>query len=240
MQIKNTLVLFATAALVAGTADAATITYVGVHTNVETFADNPADGWRNASTAKLFDADGDNVIGTDGYDFVGSSTVISLPAYVASATTSGGHNDNNRGLVDNPLDPSGADIGLGWNGNGSTTLVFQGGTLAAETLRLAVLHDGTWNLGQGTQTFTLTQTAGTGSDSVTTPTLTLAGDGLDVAYFDIAGIQDGDTFSLTRTGVSIPWRHLAGVAFDTVIPEPSSLALLGLGGLMMIKRRRRG
>lgn len=204
-------------------ASAATIAYVGNEYNVEAFTDDSGVGWRNSSTAKAFDLDGDNVIGTDGYDFAGGSPVVSLPSYVASVTFTGGHNDQNRGLVDDPTDPSGADIGTGWNGNGTSgTIVFQGSDMSSKTMRLAVLYDSTWSgIATGTQTFTLTQTVG-GSDSITTPTVTLGNDGLDIAFFDITGIEDGDTFSLTTTKGTISWRQITGVAFDTPAPPSSS------------------
>jgi hypothetical protein len=235
--VKTLVTAMLAAATFVGSASAATITYVGGQSNVEALTNDPAVGWRNASTAKPLDIDGDNVVGTDGYDFAGNSAVQSLPAYVASVVNSGGHNDKNRGLVDDPTDPSGADIGTGWNGNGGQTIVFQGSDLAATTLRLAVLYDSTWSLAYGTQTLTLTQTVG-GSDSVTTPVLTLAGDGLDIVFFDLTGIQDGDTFRVHSNKVSISWSQITGVAFDTPIPEPASLALIGLGGLVIARRRK--
>ena len=237
-QIKTILPLgaFAVAAFT-GSASAA-ITYVGGQSNLEAHTDDPAVGWRNTTTVKTLDIDGDNIIGTDGYDIAGGGPEV-LPSYVLSATYSGGHNQL-KGFMDDPLDPTGADMGAGWAGNSSgNTIVFQGSDLATGTLRLGVLYDSDWNLAWGTQTFTLTQTVG-GSDSVTTPTLTLAGDGLDVAYFDVTGIQDGDTFQLTIAKVAIGWTHVAGITFDTApIPEPTTTALLGLGGLALILRRRK-
>jgi len=245
MQIKNTVKIFATTALLTGfvgTASAATITYVGGQNNLEAHTNDPTVGWRNATTVKPLDGDGDNILGTDGYDLSGSSAPLLLPSYVLSSAVAGNHNQT-RGLVDDPADPTGSDIAGGWSGgSGSSgtfgTFVFQGTSLATETLRLGVLYDSDWSIAWGTQTFTLTQTVG-GSATATTPTLTLAGDGVDAAFFDIAGIQDGDTFVLSYTDISIGWAHIGGVTFDTVVPEPSSLAILGLGGLLIARRRRR-
>ncbi len=243
-------VAMASLVLTTASASAATIMYAGGQSNMETFSNDPAVGWRNATTAKPLDIDGDNVLGTDGYVFAGSSSVEALPTYVASSARSGGHNDNNRGSVDNPLDASGADIGIGWSGNfNSWNFVFQGSALEAETLRLGVLYDSNWSLAHGEQTFTLTQTVG-GSDSATTPTLTLAGDGLDVAYFDLTGVQDGDTFALSRTNENIQWAQVGGVTFDTgggddgtTVPEPASIAIWSLLGFCLAgygyRRRRR-
>tara|TARA_B110000908_G_scaffold170627_1_gene230754 strand:+ start:116 stop:856 length:741 start_codon:yes stop_codon:yes gene_type:complete len=241
----NTILTLAalTVAVFTGSASAA-ISYVGGQSNFEAHTNDPTDGWRNTTTAKPLDGDGDNILGTDGYDLSGSSAPLLLPSYVFSSTISGGHNQT-RGSVDDPSDPTGADIAGGWSGGNSAsgtfgTFVFQGGTLATETLRLGVLYDSDWSLAWGTQTFTLTKTAGVGTDSVTSPTLTLGGDGVDVAFFDITGIQGGDTFVLSYTDVSIGWAHIGGVTFDTVVvPEPSTTALLGLAGLALILRRRK-
>jgi hypothetical protein len=242
-QIKTFLPLAALAvAAFTGSASAA-ITYVGGQSNFEAHTNDATDGWRNATTAKPLDGDGDDILGTDGYDLSGSSAPLLLPSYVLSSTVGGAHNQT-RGLVDDPANPTGADIAGGWSGGNSAsgtfgTFVFQGSTMATETLRLGVLYDSDWNLTWGTQTFTLTQTVG-GSDTATTPTLTLAGDGVDVVYFDITGIQDGDTFVLSYTDVAINWAHIGGVTFDTVtVPEPTTTALLGLGGLALILRRRK-
>lgn len=241
MLLTRSLLLTAALSVVtAGVSHAATITYVGGQSNIEALSDDPGVGWRNAATVKPLDGDGDNVLGTDGYRSAISAGLVSLPSYVASANVSGAHNQT-RGSFDNPADPSGADVPAGWSGNSGSsgtfaTVVFQGSLLSTETMRLGVLYDSDWSLAYGTQTFTLTQTVG-GTDSATTPTLTLAGDGLDVAYFDLAGVQDGDTFVLTFTDVSINWAQITGITFDTVVPAPSSLALLGLGGLMVARRR---
>lgn len=73
----------------AGAANAATIAYVGIDTNVDTYADDgTANGWHSDGNAKPLDIDGDNVLGTDGfiYPHASGNTGInnpnrSLPSY---------------------------------------------------------------------------------------------------------------------------------------------------------------
>ncbi len=109
-----------------------------------------------------------------------------------------------------------------------------------ESLRLGLLFD-TRNQA-GNQTFTITQTTG-GSATATSPTLSFSNDGMDAAFFDFGSLADNDVFLISATptdGSTYP--QLAGVTFDTgvvIVPEPSTTALLGLGGLALILRRRR-
>ena len=241
--IHAIVVALSSSALLVGNARSATILIAGQQNNYELVTNDPTTGWRNTGTTKPLDIDGDNVFGTDGYEFGGGSTPKSLPSYVNNFDILGNHNDNGRGLLDNPADPGGADISGGWAGrtsNGSfATIVFN--QAMSDTVRLGVMYDNNWNVSTGTQTFTLTQTVG-GSSSVTTPTLTLEGSGsasYDILFFDLMGIQSGDSFRLDVTRGTVSWGQITGITFDTAaVPEPSAALLGGLGGLLLLRRRR--
>lgn len=138
---------------------AATVLYTGDHFNFESVTNDAGTGWRNTSTVKPLDADGDNIYGTDGYEFGGGGTPNALPTYVNSFTISGGHNDGGRGDVDNPADPSGVDINGGWAGRSVVSTTFASCTFnqtLSQPIRLGVIYDNDWSASTGEQIFTLT------------------------------------------------------------------------------------
>ncbi|MFI4861446.1 MAG: PEP-CTERM sorting domain-containing protein [Phycisphaerales bacterium JB063] len=85
---------------------------------------------------------------------------------------------------------------------------------------------------------------GTFSGFDTSPSVDNFGD-IRVFGFDV-GAQSGQSVQLIMTGGTDPnpvfdqtWHGLTEVVFDTeAVPEPGSLALLGLGGMAMLRRRR--
>ena len=83
------------------------------------------------------------------------------------------------------------------------------------------------------------------TDEITlgTANTVISGSGPAYYFFDVTNISNGDTVTLSLTNVGAPPTNTinfeyAGLTFDT-IPEPTSLALLGLGGLILLPRRRR-
>jgi len=66
-----------------------------------------------------------------------------------------------------------------------------------------------------------------------------AGETYTLVQFDATTFSVGD-FAATGSSIAGSFTLNANNLQYTAVPEPSSLALLGLGGLMMIKRRRRG
>lgn len=237
--------------MMAGSASAATVSYVGFQNEIEGEFDTPNEGWRNASPTKTYDIDGDNILGTDGFYIpgaVGGSADIQLPAYVASIAkdSSGGENwSAGFGLMDDPSNPSGTDTWNygGWRDNtGSeielTTITLSGDAatlLAGQTLRLGWLYD-VYNF---SGSHILRVAVDSGGDSGATPTLSYSDNGLDAAFFDISNVSNGDVIRMYGTSVTSA-AVAGGVTFDTLVPEPSSLALLGLGGFCLFKRKRRG
>lgn len=238
-------------AMIVGAANAANIDYVDVDYNVDAVAnkdgsENKPGGWRTTTDVKAFDIDGDNVYGTDGYFLRGGDTTGSV-SYIDSTTLYGGLGGNNFGAMDNPADPTGFDdFQVGFWGKNTTgsfdafDFTIAGSDLDGQTLRLGVHFDG-YSSNPGL-IFTLSQTAGAGSQTVTSPALISAGDGYDFAFFDISGATAGDKFVLSisdDTPTVGNWMTFDGVVFDTVVPEPSAAFLVGGLGLLVLFRRRR-
>jgi hypothetical protein len=194
---------------------AATITYVGHQVGIEADADTPTEGWRNPTPAKPLDIDGDHILGTDGWWLAKQK---SDPSYAWITETAPNGNSGGWGKWDNPSDPSGPDTFGAFilHGPGDSLDAFQivihGDALKGKTLRLGILYS---VIGGGTNTFTLTQTVG-GREVVTSPPIDFDGTALDVAFFDITGAKDGDTFIVNSKGVK-GGPHVAGITFDTAL-----------------------
>ncbi|MCH7229219.1 hypothetical protein, partial [Haloferula sp. A504] len=154
--------------------------------------------------AKTLDIDGDNIIGTDGYR---TSNRSSNPSYATTSVEA--PNTNNFSKIDDPNNPSGADVttgalhdanaGLGEETVALLEFVITGAIPVGETLRVGVLIDSVGSSdGSNSATYTLKQTVG-GSATATTPVLNYQDGSLDVAYFDVTDFSVGDTFVVTST-----------------------------------------
>ena len=203
-------------------------------------------GWRNASQTKTYDVDGNNVLGTDGYYMRGGTSAVSyLSSYVQNA--SGG---NPFELIDDPANPTSNTFYAGFSGAKAASLkafTFTIGTDQLDkTLGVSIHYDAFSSAGKYQEKFTLAQTAGVGSDSVTSSNLQINSDGSDWATFYITGAAAGDTFTMTMAstdGTANHWLQFDGVAFDSAttsaVPEPASFALALAGfGLLGFRRRR--
>ncbi len=234
----------------ANSASAAVISYVGVQFDVEDATNTPTAGWRNTTTAKPLDVDGDNVLGSDGYFIYHNRQ--SVPSYATTIFNpdSNVNRTSRSALWDDPSDPTGADIAgsgqyydvsipLGSPSEPLLQVQITDALPVGETLRLGVLFDIN---SSGTATYTLEQIVG-GSQSVTTPSFAFDSASLDVAFFDISGVSVGDTFNIRATnlaGSSTSLQQVVGITYDTgVVPEPSVALLGGLGTLLLLLRRRR-
>ncbi|PXA03431.1 hypothetical protein DDZ13_12110 [Coraliomargarita sinensis] len=225
----------------------ASITYSGEQENVDPKTESlPTEpdsfGWRNPTPVKTFDVDGDNIIGTDGYD---GRAGTSLPAYITNYNKSGGGNP--FGYVDDPTDPTGIDDARsGFYGGTDDRDLFwfqiDGSALDGQTLGVSIMFD---TFGSGTQTYFLEQRdGGTGGAVLTAANsglLTHDDDGYDWAFFEIDGAVAGDWFVLKSVRGTAGRSTFSQVAFDTAaVPEPSTFALLaGLLGLASVMLRRR-
>lgn len=265
MKIKSSILAVITASLATVSTTHAAVVYTGSQLNIDGTGDDGATtGWHSTTGIKPLDIDGDNALGTDGWVRAGSNVAgvtnpnrqipSYLTAYVGQATitpttTSGAHAPNangSSGLIDapttaspgiNPATELGANI---WHNNSANafnvyTFTIQNATLlTGESLRVGLLFDTTV---VGTQVFTMTQTVG-GTDTATSGSLAHDNDGLDVAFFTLSGLADGDRFVVNVD--STTRSHLVGITFDSavLIPEPGAALLGGLGFLVLLRRRR--
>ena len=91
-------------------AAAANINYVGVQYDVEASTNTPTTGWRNPTPAKPLDIDGDNILGSDGYDVYFEKA--SNPSYATIGYPYPNRN-NASALWDDPANPTGDDCNGG-------------------------------------------------------------------------------------------------------------------------------
>ncbi len=251
-------------AIIALTCDTAS---AGVLTAVGTDLNDPS--WRTASVPKSQDNNGDNIYGTNGYflprfnsaagtvaftNTTGNGTINTLPAYLTLAAATGGTGPNDaygaKLAIDNPTATGTAASGIAFQSavgptgtNPFFTFTISTG-VPAGTLRIGILSDTSAGNGNIPTSFTLAQTAGTGTGTVTladalAPT---AAAQADWYFFDIANAAAGDVYTLslgTTTAVANAKPTISGVTLD-VVPEPSSWAMMlaGVVGFAGWTRRR--
>lgn len=175
-----------------------------------------------------------------------AGTLIDAPAVNASnvAITSGISASNN-------VNPSTTETqGTFWHratgGNASIVFAFtmqNVSQLTGETLRVGLLFDAAISSSSSTQLLNITQYSGgsptVGGASASSPQLAYRSDGLDVAYFDLTELANGDKFVITVDGAGTNGTsHLVGLTFDSAIPEPGAAVIGSLGLLALLRRRR--
>ena len=181
---------------------AATIIAAGT---IQNNSGNEISEWRTASTAKTFDADGDNIYGSDAklcYKIMGDYG--SYVQYIGSESQVGPY--PGYAVVDHPNDVSGdiqvrtttsGNVGAGNLRNMFTFAV--NGTPPALGFRVGVAFDGLDGAQFSPQEIRLTQTTGgSASDSVIVEPF--RNNTLDMTFFDVTGAVVGDRF--TVQGVS--------------------------------------
>ena len=242
----------------AGIGQAATITFDGSVEGAE------VTDWRSTGTAKTGDIDGDDIYGSSigavqwsviGFNqqSEGSSTLgwAFIPPNEGGVNSDGNDQQTDFADIDDasePVSANVADTDASIRLDGFTfELTGTASDYAGKTVRVSVMHDLLDAGGQARDTFKglqIQQTVGGSGDSGPVSVRGgAAGDGVPEFYFfDITGASPGDQFDVLGLddvdGSSINRGYVGPVAFD-VIPEPGSMALLGLGGLLTLRRRAR-
>lgn len=211
---------------------------------------------------KPLDIDGNNALGSDGWVLAANGTggVSNPPRFLPNyITTYNSAAAGTRALAPNANTVSGIGVTIdlpatgalnlnpgngsaaSWHNNSANAgdlfefTIQNVSSLAGEALRVGLLFDSANTDTTGTQVFRITQTVG-GSATANSPSLAHAKNGLDVAFFDLTGLANGDRFVVNVDATSR--THLSGITFDSaVIPEPSAALLGGLGLLALLRRR---
>jgi len=238
------LVASAAAMLASGTAQAAVITTAGSSLNTPAWVDagigdlgsiffSPVVEGTNVSTG---------IVGTGGSV---TTTILASSDEDGDALT-GVLIQNPDGTPELDFDP-GAIFDTGVSGAGAKTdlVSFTFGAGAPTQLTLGVLVGvnevgGSSTIVDVPNAILLSDDGGTTSVKITT--VTPAGNQADFYFFNVTGITDGTVLTVLAEAIDDTsgnrFNPINGVVFST-IPEPASLALMGLGGLLMLGRGRR-
>ena len=237
LRITMPLAMFAGLVIATGSAGAATIAHVG--NDIDWGADF------TDLSGSVGDLDGDGIVGTDGFYFPGtdSGNVLSAASYITnfSATTS----NVSLNFYPNFVDPNGVTRRAGTtNPNPANVLFsFEFTSDVPTTVGLSIFLDAIDVSGWSADQVTINVTG----DSITYNSPSDNGDNpggqlaafADLLHFQITGAEAGDVvqvFSIAAENGS--QATVQGFALES-IPEPSSSALLALGGLALIFRRRK-
>lgn len=224
MQIKNTVKLFATAALLAGfvgSANAATIFVVDALATGQARGPAPDYGTNPTNATFDFSTGGDSAAGLSGTLSLDNVTSGFYETGLGSART---FNNGSASFISNGTATwtasgytpgASVDVYAYWGGpqgNASSAASYSvnGGTAVVKDQRNATTDD-----------LVLADPDGTGADFELLGSFTADGSG------DVAVV-------LTPSG----FTFVDAIAFVGAVPEPGSLALMGLGGLLMARRRR--
>lgn len=214
--MKNTLLLLISSVAVSNAAVVYSTTYANNSGSGSIFADGVAIGTFTVTTP--YNSVNDGV----GVAFNGSQTGTSVATTVSVSIT-----DSQYYLVS-----------MDWGANdGAGALGIGGGStwgVALDTDATVSTSVGTWTIGGSAIT---TATAYTADDVLSTGGI-VANPHVENAYLFAGAVGDTQTLTYTTDTNLAQEQYYVNFNLD-VVPEPTSAALLGLGGLALLARRKR-
>lgn len=234
--------------MMAGSAKAVpTALYVGTQYNMTQ--------WRTSSVDKPYDPDGNDVIGSVGWHLFGAAGerttpvngnngfLASLPAYITVTRNTTSEVQYPYAFIDNPVDNSPLSILSGTTDGSSgiiATITFGAGV--PTSLTMSLMHDNLNGTQYNTGGFTVRASNGT-TILATTPGPS-NNNQPDWHFINLTGLTAGDSIQVWENPASSAGNETLGaITFDAPapavsVPEPSSLALMCLAGLGVLRRRR--
>lgn len=239
--MKITAPIISTAVILAviSSLHAATIAYTD---SVLDNSGNEVTEWRTSTTTKSLDADGDNIYGTFGGIAYGDAVFGAMD--FVSAQPQVGNAGSGYVIIDDVTigDPDRMVRTTTNNQVGTDDIVmytFELNTTveAWETLRVGIGTDGLNGASFSPGSIGLAEVGGGGGLDEVSIT---ANNTVDLYFFDVTGgVAAGTQFQVfADVGTNNFVTHQL-VTLDVAVPEPSSVALLGIGGLAVLLRRRR-
>jgi|GEM_PF-1380478 len=224
---EDNTVTFTAANFSGGSIASPGVAYVGLQ------ADMGA-GWRTASTAKTYDIDGNNVLGSNGWWL--PNYTLSSPSYITSFANNSYYPGNGGyALVDNPLTTPGASPSLIYSG--TTNGQFPGygtkslnsvvsftltGTVPG-TIRVGIMTGNTDFSGSyGASGFQIV--SGSLNSGMTTELQTngaVYNGNPDWVFFDITGGIAGQTYSIYANGGPQGNAGIGAISFDSITNTPA-------------------
>ena len=201
--------------------------------------------WRTTTDSKPLDGDRDNVYGTDGWLSLAYSS-NKHPAYGTIWLTSQSQASNSGyALIDDPLGSGNIRSGTTTSSSASSyfpssgkydamAFTFEKADVSTKTIRIGLMTDNLDNSAYNSGSLTL-RSRDTDASATVTLDATKGYDNVpDWYFFDVSGAASSDAFYVIGTPGPGGLVTVGAATLDTVVPEPTSLVLMTMGGVGLL------